>query len=139
MFEGIRREWRQLRDSTPGTRFQGGADRHRVRNHVGRVALICLGLGLALGGVLTFWLPGPQFVVIFAGVAIVATQWKAVARRLDRLEVRLRRWNDERWDPYPHKRRVIAAAWIAVLAVVVLVGWLLWRNDLLPGWLPWID
>src|SRR4051812_43241361 len=132
MFEGIRREWRQLRESRPGTRFEGGAERHRVDNHVVRIVLICLGLGLALGGVLTFWLPGPQFVIIFAGIAIVATQWKAVARRLDRLEVRLRRWHDERWKPYPHKRRVIAAIWIAGIALVALVAWIIWRNDWLP-------
>jgi uncharacterized membrane protein YfcA len=138
MFEGIRRELRELRESDPGTRFQGGHERHRVDNHVVRLLLICLGLGLALGGALTFWLPGPQFVVVLAGVAIVAAQWKAVARRIDRLEVRARRWHDERWDPYPHQRRVIASAVIAVLALVALVVWLLWRSDLLPAWLPFV-
>lgn len=136
MFDGIRRELRRLREADPGTRFQGGHERHRVSNHVGRLLLICLGLGLVLGGILTFWLPGPQFVVILAGVAIVAAQWKAVARRIDRLEVRMRRWHEQRWEPYPHKRRVIVVTWLVVLLVVALVAWVLWRNGWLPGWLP---
>jgi hypothetical protein len=139
MFEGIRRELRALRESDPGSRFQGGHDRHRVGNHVGRLLLIGLGLALVLGGMLTFWLPGPQFVVILAGVAIIAAQWKAVASRLDRLEVWVRRWHDTRWEPYPHKRPVLAAIWIGVIAVVALVAWVAWSRDWLPAWLPGID
>ena len=138
MFEGFRREIRELKESRPGTRFQRGHERHKVDNRVGRLVIICIGLGLALGGALTFWVPGPNFVIVLAGHAIVAAQRKGVARQLDRVEVAGRRWNEERWDPYPHKRRVIVLGWLAFLALVALLGWVAWRNGWLPSWLPFI-
>jgi Mn2+/Fe2+ NRAMP family transporter len=138
MFDGIKDELRTLREAQPGTRFERGHERHRVRNHVVRLLLICLGLGLALGGALTFWIPGPNFVIVLAGLAIVAAQWRAVARRLDRIEVALRRWNDERWDPYPHKRRVLVLGWLVAVLVIALAVYGAWRADWLPAWLPFI-
>jgi hypothetical protein len=136
MFDGIRRELRAMREARPGTRFQRGHERQRIDNHIGRVVLICVGLGLILGGALTFWVPGPNFVIVFVGLAIVAAQWKAVASRLDRLEVAARRWNEEHWDPYPHKRRVLVLGWLVAAAVIALVVWLAHAQGWLPAWLP---
>lgn len=125
-----------LREAEPGTRFQAAHERLRFRRAVVRVTLICVGVTLAVAGAVTFWLPGPNFVLVFAGIAIVAGQWKLVARGLDRLEVAGRRWNDEVWDPYPHKRRVKAIVAFLFVVAVVLVALLADRQGWLPGWLP---
>ena len=100
-----------------------------------------LGFGIAftLAGALTFWVPGPNFVIVLLGLAIVAGQWRMAARALDRIEVALRRWNDEHWDPYPHKRRAIAIIWIVVVAVLAGAVWLAHRQGWLPSWLPYVS
>lgn len=135
----IRDELRALRDALPGNRFQGGHDRHRVANRAIRFTLIVVGIGISLAGALTFWIPGPNFLVVLVGLAIVAAQWGFVARELDRLEVAARRWNQEAWHPYRHKRPVIVAAWLLFFSLVAVVGWLAWRHGWLPGWLPLVD
>ena len=136
MFKGIRRELRTLRSTRPGTRFEGAHDRHRVDNRILRWSLIAIGIALVLVGALTFWIPGPNFVIVLGGLALVAAQWRFVARQLDRGEVSARRWNDEHWDPYPHKRRVIAFTWLIVAALVVTGVWVADRQGWLPGWVP---
>jgi hypothetical protein len=83
--------------------------------------------------------PGPNFVIVLLGLAIVAGQWRMAARALDRIEAALRRWNDEHWDPYPHKRRAIAIIWIVVVAVLAGAVWLAHRQGWLPGWLPYVS
>lgn len=132
----IRREVRALRKSLPGRRFVGAHERHRLDRAVLRLALIALGGALALAGSLTFWIPGPNFVVVIAGLALVAAQWRLFARLLDHAELALHRWHEQRWEPYPHKRRVIVVAWLAfalafagVLRAAAALGWL-------PSWLP---
>jgi hypothetical protein len=139
MFEGIRRELRTLRGSTPGARFERAHERHRVDNGVLRVLIIGLGLALILASAFTFWVPGPNFVIVLVGLAIVAAQWRAVATRLDRVEVAARRWHDEHWEPYPHKRRVLVLGWLTAVIVIALAVWFAWRQDWLPTWLPFTD
>lgn len=135
-FDGFRRELREFRESRPGTRFERGHERQRADNRLLRWTLIAFGISMVFGGALTFWVPGPNFVVVVAGLALVATQWRFVARRLDALEVVARRWNEEHWDPYPHKRRVIAIAWIVVATIVALAIWFAARQGWLPDWVP---
>jgi hypothetical protein len=132
----IQREVDTLRASAPGRRFEDAHERHRITNHAVRLTVLTVGLALAIAGAVTFWVPGPNFVIVFLGLAIVAGQWRLAARMFDRLEVALRRWNDERWDPYPHKRRVIAIAWVAVVATLVAVVWFANREGWVPGWVP---
>ena len=138
MFDGIRRELRELREARPGTRFEGGHERHRVDNRILRWSLIAIGATVAVLGALTFWLPGPNFVLVLAGLAVVAAQWRFVARQLDRGEVQARRLNDRYWDPYPHKRWAVATAWLVVASVIAAALWLAWRNDWLPDWVPFL-
>lgn len=136
---GLRDELRQLKDAPPGRRFEAGYERTKVDNRVLRLSLVTLGFALMLAAAVTFWLPGPNFVLVLAGLALVGGQSRTVAKLMDRGEVAGRRWNDRYWDPYPHKKRAIAIIWCLVAAAVALVAWLAYEQGWLPGWVPFVD
>jgi uncharacterized membrane protein YdbT with pleckstrin-like domain len=56
-----------------------------------RIAIITLGIILIPVGMALWFLPGPGWLTIFAGLALLAGQWKRTSRMLDRTELRLRR------------------------------------------------
>jgi hypothetical protein len=58
----------------------------------GRVLRSSLGVVLILIGLVFMALPGPGFVPAFAGLALLAGESAAMARALDRAELRVRRW-----------------------------------------------
>ncbi len=129
----------KVREAPPGRRFEDAHERQRIRRAPIRLTVLGFGIAFTLAGALTFWIPGPNFVIVLIGLAIVAGQWRVAARVLDRIEVALRRWNDERWDPYPHKRRAVVLIWLVVVAALASVGALAFRQGWLPGWLPFAD
>lgn len=130
---------RTLRTDPPGRRFRDGHERLRIDNRALRWLVLCVGFGLMVVAAVTFWLPGPNFVLVLAGLALISGQSRLVASGLDKLEVGSRRWNDEHWDPYPHKRAVITALVVLGLLLVAAVGWLAYERGWLPGWLPFVD
>ncbi|MCW2920205.1 MAG: hypothetical protein JWL76_79 [Thermoleophilia bacterium] len=136
---GIRNELKQLRAAPPGRRFETGYERTKVDNRVLRISLIALGFALMVTAAVTFWVPGPNFVLVLAGLALVGGQSRTVAKLIDRGEVAGRRWNQERWDPYPHKKRAITIIWIVVIALLAGAVWLAHRQGWLPAWLPFVD
>lgn len=135
MIKRIRRELHHVRRAEPGTRFEEGYERTRVRNHVGRLALIVLGVTLMIAAAATFLLPGPNVVIVLAGLLLVAGQSRTIARWLDRLEVASRRWHEQVWTPYPHKRAVQVTGIVVVAVAALGIGWYAWRQ----GWIPWLD
>lgn len=134
----IRHELNLVRAAQPGTRFEAGHERHRIHNHALRMLVIGIGCVLMVSAAATFWMPGPNFVVVLASLVLVAGQWRAVARRLDRGEVVARRWHGERWIPLPRwrKRLAVFAMWLAGACVAVMLTYVSWRTGALPVSLP---
>jgi hypothetical protein len=101
--ERLRREWRALKSDKPGRRF---AARHERRTEAGKsrgagrwLSLVFALLFLAAGVVLLF-IPGPAFVFLGLGGALLAEHSLLVARALDASELRLRaaaRWLRSAW------------------------------------------
>lgn len=95
VFVRIKQYWRQLRHAPPGERFKR---RYQLRQRNGhestlrRVLLVGLGVALACIGVVLMFIPGPAILFFFVAGAIFAEESRWVARALDALEVRLRRW-----------------------------------------------
>lgn len=137
-FDSIRAALRRIRHDEPGNRFEAAHERLRIRNGPLRIGAIALGIGLIVAAAVTFFLPGPNFVLVLAGLALVAGQWRAVAVLLDRGEVAGRRSKAARWDPMSSRRKhaAIAVVWLIFAAAVGLVALAAWRLGLLPGWLP---
>jgi hypothetical protein len=134
----IRRELRTIREDRPGVRFEATHERHRIRNHAVRVTVIGLGCSLMVLAAATFWVPGPNFVIVLAGLALVAGQWRMVARLMDRGEVAARRWHLERWEPMPRWRQriVLFVLWAAGGIFAMSMAYVSWRSGALPTWGP---
>ena len=130
----IRTELRKIRAERPGERFEATHERHRIANHAIRVTVIAIGCGVMVAAAFTFWVPGPNFVVVLAGLALVAGQWRGAARLLDRGEVAVRRWHDHVWEPLPRRRKlvVLTIAWLVGASIAVAMFALAWRAGLLP-------
>lgn len=89
------------------------------------------GLVLAAGVVMIPY-PGPGWLVVFAGLAILATEFSWAERVLRHAKRRYDAWNA--WIGRQHGA-VRAAVWTATAAVVVLTLWLLDAYGLVGGWI----
>jgi hypothetical protein len=80
--------WRALLDGRPGRRFI--RYHRRVRKPASYLSLAVGTAAMALGLLLSLT-PGPGFVFLLLGAAILTGQSRSLARGLDRCEIRLRR------------------------------------------------
>ena len=108
MFERMKRSFRALARAQPGSRFQGQYKRQQKdgETSVGRILRIIAGTVIVLVGIFFLPAPGPGFVIIALGGALLAREFKGAAKLLDRLEVRGRKllvWAKRMW-----RRRVAA-------------------------------
>ena len=127
MFRSIKREWRQLKGGKPGKRFQAqyAAQQKSRRPAWMRPLWIAGGTALMAIGVVALPAPGPGFLVIGLGAALVARESLFAARILDWIELRLREaaaWAKNAWAmaPWPVKLLTILFG----MAIAVAVGWL---------------
>jgi hypothetical protein len=84
--------WDRFVHSTPGRRFR---DRYRRKRKakgsaLKRWAFVGGGMALALVGLFFMAVPGPGIPILAVGLALVAQESVAMARLLDRTELRLR-------------------------------------------------
>lgn len=110
MFEGLQREWAQLKRGRPGSRFveQFDKERKQRKSPVGRIARIIVGLLLFPIGVVFLAIPGPGLLVIALGAVLIAREFRFAARLLDVVEVRGRKmltWAGRQWKRLVRARR----------------------------------
>jgi uncharacterized protein (TIGR02611 family) len=132
--ERFRKQWEQFRDDTPGERFEKFHQRRREERGGafgwGRAFLILAGIVLFFGGLFMLPAPGPGMVVVVAGLAILAGEFRFMARFLDWAELRIRpaaEWAVARW-----KSLTLLPKGLLVLAAVLggaalAYGFYLWR------------
>jgi hypothetical protein len=93
MIGRIKGHWQEFKEGKPGHRFQDRYHRRRQdeQGHVLlRVFNIGLGSVIAVGSLALAPLPGPGFLTVFLGLAIVAGELLYAARFLDWCEVWIR-------------------------------------------------
>jgi hypothetical protein len=83
----------EILHAPPGRRFQ---ERYRRMQEAKggawkRCALVCAGVVLVLVGLFFMAVPGPGIPIFAVGLALIAQESQAMARLLDRAELRLRR------------------------------------------------
>jgi hypothetical protein len=124
----VKRAWRHLKELPPGRRFQTLHRRHQGghRSPLTRIWVITAGVVIIAVGVIALPAPGPGFLVIGLGGALLARESLAVARVMDWLEVRARRaWGVARrlWARTSGPVRVAAGALAlgVVTAAILLV------------------
>ena len=94
VFDQLKKDWKTLRENRPGNRFQA---RYRYREYhspssgVKRLLKIIIGITLIPVGILLWFVPGPGWLMIFIGLALLAGRSKTLSRFLDRAELLIRR------------------------------------------------
>ncbi|HSG27014.1 MAG TPA: PGPGW domain-containing protein [Candidatus Krumholzibacterium sp.] len=94
MFEELKTDWHIIRENQPGERFQA---RYEYRRYVAptprgmRIFKVTLGFVLIPVGMALWVLPGPGWLTIFAGLALLAGQSRWTSRLLDKTELRIRK------------------------------------------------
>ncbi|GAB2661326.1 TIGR02611 family protein [Saccharopolyspora gloriosae] len=128
----------------PGPRAGYGRWRERARRN--RAADLCWRAGVGIvgtvvlvAGIIMIPYPGPGWVVAFAGLAVLSTEFERAHRLLGALRRRYDRWNA--WQRRQHGAvRLLLLA--ATGAVVLGTLWLLGALALGAGWLgldlPWL-
>ena len=123
MFNAIKEDLAQLRRGESGSRFSDFYDFRQSRRapglSVSRVLTIFLGLALTIGGASIGWLPGPGGFVAIFGLALLAQEFRPMAKALDWCEPKLRalwQWVVRTW------RRMSSSGRVAMAMTIVLTG-----------------
>ena len=125
---------------SPELRTKLGERRESIRDRrkldlVYRLAVALVGLAIVVAGLLLLPLPGPGWLIIFAGLGLLATEFTWARRLLDFARERVGRWSA--WV----RRQSLAvrsALGLAFLAIVAAAGsgYVAWRG--VPDWVPGI-
>jgi hypothetical protein len=123
MFNAIKDDLAQLRRGKSGCRFCEFYDFRQSRRQPGlsvsRVLTIFLGLALTIGGASIGWLPGPGGFVAIFGLALLAQEFRPMAKALDWCEPKLRalwQWVVRTW------RRMSSSGRVALAMTIVVTG-----------------
>jgi uncharacterized protein (TIGR02611 family) len=110
--------------------------RQRVRSRPGidlayRIVVGVAGTAVLIAGILAIPYPGPGWLIVFAGLAILATEFQWAQRVLHATRRRYDAWTE--W--VRQQSRVVRMAVFALTAAVVLVTlWLVNAFGLVAGW-----
>jgi uncharacterized protein (TIGR02611 family) len=94
----------------------------RIKRHTKKILVGLLGFTVLLIGLVLIPYPGPGWLIVFAGLAILATEFEFASRILDTLRTKYDQWTE--WlkqQPWWIKLPVIALTGL----VVVLTVWLI--------------
>jgi uncharacterized protein (TIGR02611 family) len=93
MIRSLKEQWRALRQAPPGKRFHQRYERRKQerKSPAARVAWTALAVLLVVVGIIALPLPGPGFIPIGIGLALLAQESAAVARFCDRAELAIRK------------------------------------------------
>lgn len=125
-------------DPDHGARRDGVTWRGRVRAHPAgrrayRLAVAVVGTVVVVVGLVLIPAPGPGWVIVFAGLAVLATEFAWARRLLDHSRDRVKVWS--RWTA----RQGIAVRGllaVASAALLLVLCWALLALAGVPSWLP---
>lgn len=95
-----------------------------------RVADTLVGVGVILIGIVLLPLPGPGWLIIFAGLGILATEYTWAAELLRWARRIFRRWTEWLVAQPPWLQRAVG---LLIFAVIVAVVWAAWYISGSPG------
>ncbi|MER6102325.1 TIGR02611 family protein [Streptomyces sp. NPDC001832] len=126
--EGVTKEVREL-----GSRAPGYIKASRVLHLSWQVGVFVVGLAVVVAGAVMLPLPGPGWLVIFAGMAIWATEfvWAQLVLRWTRRQVT--EAAQRALDPKVRRRNIILTV-TGLVIIAVLVGVYLWKFGITMPW-----
>ncbi len=127
----------------PDDDFEGPIDRARgwrekIRQNKSlnasyRIGVAVVGTLIILAGLALVPLPGPGWLIVFAGLAILATEFAWAGRLLDFARAKVRTWTD--WVTC-QSLLVRAAIALGSLALIAGAVWAYLAAQGVPSWLP---
>ncbi len=114
-------------------RIRERKERHKQRSKIYRVAFATVGGLLVLAGIVLSLplVPGPGFLIVAVGLAMLALEFDRAERLLERVLERVERASDTAMRLGTVEKTVVVAA-VAVVAAVLVGAVLLWDVPLLP-------
>lgn len=106
-------------------------EEHRKRGRLYRAMFVLLGAAVLAAGVAMLALPGPAFVVIPIGLAILSLEFEWAERMLEKALVKGEEARRKAAAATPAQKALSAAA-VALAAVAAVVAAVLWDIPLLP-------
>ena len=129
MTERMRQSWQDFESSAPGQRFRNRYNRRqqqgRSRFSPSRFLYVVGGILLVVASLFLGPAPGFGFGTAFIGLALLASEFQAIARFLDWAEVRLRSLGRELrdiWRTLPLVFRAVVVLVAVILTVALLYG-----------------
>lgn len=107
--------------------------RHRTLDLTYRITIGVIGTAVVVLGFGLIPLPGPGWLIVFAGLAILASEFAWAGRLLDFARDKVRGWTH--WVGR-QSLLVRGALGLAGLALVAAAGWAYVATQGVPGWLP---
>ena len=113
--------------------FRAFFARHRTLDLVYRITIGVVGSAIVVGGLVLIPLPGPGWLIVFAGLALLATEFAWAGRLLDYARAKVRKWTD--WVTH-QSLFVRAAIGLGSLALIAGAVWAYVATQGVPTWLP---
>jgi uncharacterized protein (TIGR02611 family) len=128
---------RSLRERVADTGWRRRIAARRSVNHPYRIAVGVLGGLVVALGVVAIPLPGPGWLIVIAGLFVLATEFVWAERLLEFTKKHVKRWTDWVTDQPLWVRLLLALATAAfVYGVLVVTLHLTGVPDWVPGWVP---
>ena len=116
MLDELKKHWRTFRDARPGKRFE---KLHEARSDSPPpIVFYAAGAVLLAVGVVLLFIPGPGLLLIAFGGALIARQSLWLAKRLDRLELLLRRFARKARSVWRRSSVAVRGAVVTAAAIV---------------------
>ena len=119
---GEKQEAPGLRDRL--TRFRARVRRHRVLNTTWQIGVFAVGATVLAAGLAMLVLPGPGWVAIFLGLAILATEFAWAQTALHKARLAAQKAKDKTLDPAVRRRNTIVAVVLGVLVGCAIIVYL---------------
>jgi uncharacterized protein (TIGR02611 family) len=135
-------------DESVGSAGAGGADGHRhpfrgffARNRTldltYRIVIGVVGGAIVVGGIALIPLPGPGWLIVFAGLAVLATEFAWAQRLLDFAKDKVRAWTDWMTEQSVLVRAAVGLGGLLVVGAVLWLAVQVWGVPAwVPGWVP---
>jgi uncharacterized protein (TIGR02611 family) len=128
-------DMRSLRERVAGTQWRRRIAAHRSLNHAYRVGAGIVGGLIAALGVVAIPLPGPGWLIVIAGLFVLATEFLWAERLLEFTKRHVQRWTDWVTSRPLWVRMLLALATAAfVYGVLVVTLHVTGTPAWMPGW-----
>jgi uncharacterized protein (TIGR02611 family) len=130
-------ETRSLRERIADTRWRRRIAARRSVNHPYRIAVGVAGALIVALGIVAIPLPGPGWLIVIAGLFVLATEFVWAERLLEFTKQHVKRWTDWVSDQPVWVRLLIAVATaLFVYGVLVVTLHVAGVPTWVPGWVP---